>query len=74
MTETRRVVADFVVLLKNMDGGNNEPRERLVKLEELIGNVPEGGEIETLVARLAYLEQKGKLSQNADLKNETVEL
>ncbi|OIT08241.1 hypothetical protein A4A49_62905, partial [Nicotiana attenuata] len=54
--ETRRTVADSVVLFENMAGGNNELRERLTKLEALVGNVPGGEEIQTLVTRLAYLE------------------
>ncbi|OIS97671.1 hypothetical protein A4A49_30555 [Nicotiana attenuata] len=54
--ETRRAVADFVVLFENMASGNNELRERLTKLEALVGNVPEGEELLSLVTRLAYLE------------------
>ncbi|OIT07468.1 hypothetical protein A4A49_63000, partial [Nicotiana attenuata] len=71
--ETRRAVADFVFLFENMAGGNNELRERLTKLEALVGNVPEGEEIQTLVTKLAYLEAElARLSQeNADLKAET---
>ncbi|OIT36348.1 hypothetical protein A4A49_61226, partial [Nicotiana attenuata] len=71
--ETRRAVADFVVLFENMAGGNNKLRERLTKLEALVGNIPEGEEIQTLVTRLAYLKAELlRLSQeNADLKAET---
>ncbi|XP_075077249.1 uncharacterized protein LOC142163988 [Nicotiana tabacum] len=67
-------MADFLVLFENMAGGNNELRERITKLEALIGNVPEGGEIQTLMTRLAYLEAElARLSQeNANLKNERV--
>ncbi|OIT32600.1 hypothetical protein A4A49_66026, partial [Nicotiana attenuata] len=70
--ETRRAVADFVVLFENMAGGNNELRERLTKLEALVGNLPEGKETQTLMTRLAYLEEElARLSQeNADLKAE----
>ncbi|OIT28862.1 hypothetical protein A4A49_59593 [Nicotiana attenuata] len=39
-----------------MAGGNNDLRERLTKLEALVGNVPEGEELQSLVIRLAYLE------------------
>ncbi|OIT29917.1 hypothetical protein A4A49_64837 [Nicotiana attenuata] len=56
--ETRREVADFVVLFENMAGGNNELRKRLSKLEALVGNVTEGEEIQFLVTRLAYLESE----------------
>ncbi|OIS98708.1 hypothetical protein A4A49_60873, partial [Nicotiana attenuata] len=56
--ETRRAVADFVVLFENMAGGNNELRERLTKLEALVGNVPEGEELQSLVTRIAFLRQK----------------
>ncbi|OIT38811.1 hypothetical protein A4A49_61176, partial [Nicotiana attenuata] len=71
--ETRRAVADFIVLFENMAGGNNKLRERLTKLEALVGNVPEGEEIQTLMTRLAYLEvELARLSQeNTDLKAET---
>ncbi|OIT28181.1 hypothetical protein A4A49_63388, partial [Nicotiana attenuata] len=71
--ETRRAVADFMVLFENMAGGNNELRERLTKLEALVGNVPNGEELHSLVTRLAYLEaEMARLSQeNADLKAET---
>ncbi|OIT40535.1 hypothetical protein A4A49_61125, partial [Nicotiana attenuata] len=71
--ETRRAVADFVVLFENMAGGNNELRERLTKLEALVGNVSEGEELQSLVTRLAYLEaEMARLSrENADLKAET---
>ncbi|OIT21184.1 hypothetical protein A4A49_56427, partial [Nicotiana attenuata] len=71
--ETRRAVADFVVLFENMAAGNNELRERLTKLEALVGNVPEGEELQSLVTRLAYLEaEMTRLSrENADLKAET---
>ncbi|OIT32013.1 hypothetical protein A4A49_66102, partial [Nicotiana attenuata] len=71
--ETRRAVVDFMVLFENMASGNNELRERLTKLEALVGNVPDGEEIQTLVISRAYLEAElARLSQeNADLKAET---
>ncbi|OIT21970.1 hypothetical protein A4A49_56043 [Nicotiana attenuata] len=74
--ETRRAVADFVVLFEKMAGGNNELRERLTKLEALVGNVPEGEELQSLMTRLAYLEaEMARLSrENADLKAETMVL
>ncbi|OIT30681.1 hypothetical protein A4A49_22278 [Nicotiana attenuata] len=65
MTETRGAVADFVVLFENMAGGNNELRESLTKLEALVGNVPEGEEIQTLVTRLAYLESNDRKKDKA---------
>ncbi|XP_070019936.1 uncharacterized protein [Nicotiana sylvestris] len=59
-----------------MTGGSNELRERLTKLEALVGNVPEGEEIHSLTTRLAYLEAElARLSrENADLRTETVVL
>ncbi|OIT28892.1 hypothetical protein A4A49_57734, partial [Nicotiana attenuata] len=74
--ETRRAVVDFVVLFENMAGGNNELRERLTKLEALVGNVPEGEEMQSLVTRLAYLEAElARLTkETANLKAETVVL
>ncbi|XP_075076712.1 uncharacterized protein LOC142163337 [Nicotiana tabacum] len=50
--------------------------ERLTKLEALVGNVPDGEEIQTLVTMLAYLEAElARISQvNADRKAEIVVL
>ncbi|OIT34554.1 hypothetical protein A4A49_65452, partial [Nicotiana attenuata] len=58
VTETRRTVAEFVLLSENMADGYNKLWERPTKLEALVRNIPEGDKFQTLMTRLAYLEAK----------------